>query len=139
MSTVAVTAKPLDSLKVRALARIVHEANRAFCESIGDTSLVPWDETDKEIQDSAIDGVQRVLDDPKITPKDLHDEWVIGKVEDGWVYGEEKDEEAKTHPCLVDYKLLPVAQRYKDSLFLNIILSYIEFKKQENRKKDEED
>lgn len=37
------------------------------------------------------------------------------------VYGEVKDGEAKTHPCLVPYEQLPPAQRLKDDLFAAIV------------------
>jgi hypothetical protein len=35
----------------------------------------------------------------------------------GWVYGTAKDAEKKTHPCMVPYDKLPLAQRRKDALF----------------------
>ena len=135
MTVYAVTEAPYEA-KISALAKIVHEANRAFCEVTGDTSLVPWAETPEEIRESAIAGVKAIMEDETITPKELHDEWVKNKAAEGWVYGEEKDEEKKTHPCLVDYKLLPVPQRFKDSLFLSIVRSYVTFKEQENKKAD---
>jgi hypothetical protein len=35
------------------------------------------------------------------------------KVKDGWVYGEVKDVEAKTHPCIVPFDALSVEQTDK--------------------------
>lgn len=43
------------------------------------------------------------------------------KIEDGWVYGDEKDTEKKTHPCLVPYEELPEFQKKKDALFQAIV------------------
>lgn len=43
------------------------------------------------------------------------------KIKDGWVYGDVKDPELKTHPCLVPYNELPVEQKTKDTLFINIV------------------
>lgn len=119
--------------KIRALAKIVHNANKAYCEAIGDYSQKDWEDTPTEIQNSAVKGVSAVLEDPSTTPKDLHDKWVIAKVQDGWVYEKKKDLEKKTHPCLVDYDKLSVEQRFKDSLFLNIVKTYIDFKAHENK------
>jgi hypothetical protein len=39
----------------------------------------------------------------------------------GWVYGEVKDAEKKTHPCMVPYEKLPIEQRVKDYLFKAVI------------------
>lgn len=56
---------------------------------------------------------------------DQHDAWSETKFKEGWVYGEVKDAEAKTHPCLVPYDELPVEQRAKDTLFANVVFSLI--------------
>jgi hypothetical protein len=45
------------------------------------------------------------------------------KVEAGWVYGDEKNPEAKTHPCIVEYHQLPEFQKFKDEIFRAIALS----------------
>ncbi len=42
------------------------------------------------------------------------------KIDAGWVYGPQKSEVAKTHPCLVSYDQLPPVQRKKDRLFFAI-------------------
>ena len=38
-----------------------------------------------------------------------------------WSYGEVKDAEAKTHPCLIPYDQLPEFQKAKDKLFVAIV------------------
>jgi hypothetical protein len=43
------------------------------------------------------------------------------KVAAGWHYGEVKDAEAKTHPCMVAYEELPFEQRVKDHVFRAIV------------------
>jgi len=109
---------------IEMIARTCHEANRAYCVSIGDNSHKSWDEAPDWQKDSAIAGVTKKLSKPWLTSEDMHNEWVIHKVEDGWEYGEVKDPEAKTHPCLVAYSELPEEQRVKDSLFSNIVSAF---------------
>ena len=43
------------------------------------------------------------------------------KVADGWGYGETKDPEAKTHPCMVAFDQLPREQQAKDFIFRSIV------------------
>lgn len=109
------------------LARIVHQANKAYCESIGDTSQVDWEDASESIQKAAKSGVKAIIDNPNVTPADLHDAWSKERMDDGWVYGEVKDEDKKTHPCLVPYDKLPPHQRFKDHLFNNIVKTYVDF------------
>lgn len=56
-----------------------------------------------------------------ITPRMLHEEWLRDKAAHGWKYGESKDAEAKTHPCMVPYWELPREQRDKNWLFVAIV------------------
>lgn len=94
-----------------------HEANRKFCQSIGDMPQKPWFESTGWQQQSALAGVRFVFDNPDAPPSANHDSWSAEKVRDGWVYGEVKDPEAKTHPCLVPFEDLPPEQQFKDVLF----------------------
>lgn len=107
--------------RVGYIARIAHEINRAYCEAIGDTSQVPWEEAKYWQKSSAVVGVHFVRDNPDSTPEQCHENWVAEKIEDGWVYGPEKDEEKKEHPCLKPYDELPQAQRVKDHLFRTVV------------------
>ena len=98
-------------------AILAHEANRGYCEALGDTSQMHWEDTPEPIQNSAKDGVRQIIADPNTTPEQSHDNWCKTKVADGWVHGEVKDLDKKTHPCLVPYAELPAAQRAKDAIF----------------------
>lgn len=109
---------------IETLARTAHEANRVFCMHIGDNSLKPWDETPENIKMSAINGVVFFLE-KKATPQEQHAEWSKFKMEQGYVYGEVKDDEKKTHPCLVPYEELPAFQQAKDKLFQDSIRSML--------------
>lgn len=105
---------------MEAIAKICHEANRAYCETIGDHSQPSWDLAPSWQRESAIAGVQKHLAAP-LTPEQSHESWLEQKRADGWVYGPEKDPEKKTHPCMVPYADLPKEQRAKDHLFGAIV------------------
>jgi len=102
-------------------AKAAHEVNRAYCVAIGDFSQVSWEDAPENIRRSAIDGVKAYLQNPRMSPKEIHENWVAFKLADGWVYGETKDPESKTHPCLVSYEDLPGEQKTKDALFVTIV------------------
>lgn len=113
----------LSAEKVAAIARVTHEANRAYCIGIGDLSQVPWDSAPDWQRESAIAGVRAKLDDPSMTPEQQHEGWCKHKLVDGWTYGPKKDAEKRTHPCLVPYAQLPPEQRAKDALFGAVVLA----------------
>ena len=106
------------------IAKVCHETNRAFCQTLGDNSQKPWDEAEQWQRDSAIKGVHFRIGNPNAPASAQHDAWTADKVADGWKYGEVKDAVVKTHPCLVDYDLLPIEQRLKDYLFQAVVDSF---------------
>lgn len=110
--------------KIRDIARVVHEANRAFCISLGDMSQVAWDDAPEWQRNSAIDGVLFVLGNPEADQSATHQNWMKVKKREGWVYGEVKDAEKKTHPCMVPYEELPPDQQLKDALFHAIVHAF---------------
>lgn len=101
--------------QIEAAARAAHEVNRSYCEVGGDMSQKPWAEAPNWQCQSALEGVRAVIEGK--TPEQLHESWMLSKISDGWRYGEVKDAEAKTHPCIVPYDSLPEFQRRKDELF----------------------
>ena len=44
----------------------------------------------------------------------VHDVWAAGRIKEGWTYGEVKDTEKKTTPCLVPYDELPESEKEYD-------------------------
>lgn len=46
--------------------------------------------------------------------RNVHDVWAQGRIAEGWTWGEERDDQRKTHPCLVPYEELPDAEREYD-------------------------
>lgn len=108
-------------MKNEQIAAVCHEANRAYCLALGDTNQVSWDCAPEWQKTSAIRGVQLHLDNPGAGPSASHKSWLAEKVATGWVYGEVKDPEARTHPCVVPFDELPEAQQKKDVLFTAIV------------------
>ena len=103
------------------IARICHEANRAWCEFNGDFSQTSWDEAPDWQRTSAINGVAFHRNNPDAGDSASHDNWMREKVADGWVCGPVKDADAKTHPCIVPFGELSPAQQFKDKLFRTIV------------------
>ena len=101
-------------------AKAAHEVNKAYCEFTGDDSQVSWEDAPDWQKESARMGAKAALN-PEQRPEDSHESWMAQKVADGWVYGEVKDPEAKTHHCMVPYNQLPAEQRAKDHLFLAVV------------------
>ena len=103
------------------VAKICHQANKAYCDSIGDISQVDWDEAPLWQKESAINGVVYHLSTSNTKPEDSHINWMQEKIQNGWKYGTIKDPEKKEHPCLVPFNKLPKDQQIKDVLFKNIV------------------
>ena len=108
-------------MTVEQIAHIVHEANRAYCQTIGDNSQPSWEEAPKWQRDSAWKGVDGILTRRIQTPEDAHRSWLAEKAQTGWTYGAVKDAERKTHPCFVPYAELPAEQQAKDAIFFAIV------------------
>lgn len=46
--------------------------------------------------------------------ENTHDVWASGRIAQGWTYGEKRDDEKKTTPCLVPYSELPESEKEYD-------------------------
>ena len=70
--------------------------------------------TPNPIDTSAIE----LSDDLKLLVEELarnvHDIWALGRINDGWTYGPQRDDTLKKHPCLVDYSELPESEKEYD-------------------------
>lgn len=104
---------------IEACARAGHEANRAYCIAIGDTSQPSWEDAPEWQKSSARKGVGGAI--AGNTPKQSHESWLAEKQATGWKYGPVKDPEKKEHPCFVPYGELPPEQRAKDHLYVTVV------------------
>jgi hypothetical protein len=101
------------------VARVCHEANRALQLLAGEVVSPKWDLAPDWQRSSALEGVEAARAGE--TPEQLHESWCDYKRAEGWTYGLVKDEETRTHPCLVPYDELPPAQQRKDRVFGAIV------------------
>lgn len=105
------------------IARVCHEANRAYCTGIDDLSQRPWDEAPDWQRESAVEGVAFTLNNPDAPASANHESWLAEKFAKGWKYGPEKNEDTKEHPCCVPFEELPEEQQRKDTLFKAVVLA----------------
>lgn len=46
--------------------------------------------------------------------KNVHEVWAETRIKQGWKYGEQRNDELRTHPCLVPYEDLPEVEKEYD-------------------------
>jgi len=46
--------------------------------------------------------------------KNVHEVWSETRIRQGWTYGEQRNDEQKTHPCLIPYEELPESEKKYD-------------------------
>jgi len=113
--------KEREIMTVQDVARICHEANRIYCQTLGDTSQLPWEEAPEWQRTSALNGVRDRFLNPSAPASRSHNTWVAEKLLAGWKYGPVKDADKKEHPCLVPFEHLPLEQQVKDRLFVSVV------------------
>ena len=115
----------LEDGNIDKIAAACHEANRALTAFIKDVPIQPsWDDCGADMQASCIKGVQFALDNPNATSEQQHEAWMKERIEQGWVFGEVKDAEKKTHPALRPYSELSEGTRLKDAVFQAIVRAF---------------
>lgn len=50
----------------------------------------------------------------ELIAKNVHEVWAQSRMEQGWRYGEERNDALKTHPCLIPYEELPEVEKAYD-------------------------
>ena len=103
------------------IAKICHQANKAYCESINDFSQKNWEDAPEWQKVSCMEGIKFLIDTEDSDHSQLHKNWMDEKIAEGWKYGPVKNEELKEHPCLVSWGELSETQRKKDELFYKIV------------------
>ena len=114
---------------VTEIAKVAHETNRIYCQTIGDFSQAPWDWCPQWQRDSAMNGVLAIERGAVTEPEESHENWLKEKYDKGWVYGKEKNTDLSvgclTHPCMVPFSMLPKEQQMKDHLFFAIVTTLL--------------
>lgn len=65
----------------------------------------------------SLDGIQlsdELNDLVEAMAKNVHDVWAQSRMEQGWIYGPERNDQLKHHPCLVAYEELPEVEKAYD-------------------------
>lgn len=50
----------------------------------------------------------------ELIAENVHEVWAKSRMEEGWTYGEERNDKQRKHPCLVPYKELPEEEKAYD-------------------------
>ena len=78
----------------------------------------------------AVEVPQEMLEVTEKIAENVHDTWAAGRIAAGWTYGEKRDDEKKTTPCLVPYGELSEEEKAYDrntaleTLKLIVLLGY---------------
>ena len=110
-------------MELEEIAKVCHEVNKAYCEAMGDMSQPTWENAPQWQKDSALMGVRLHSYNPEAGAEASHVSWMKQKVDEGWVWGETKDPEKKTHPCIIPFDQLPKEQQAKDFIFQAVVHS----------------
>lgn len=119
--------------KLTRIARTLHHANIGWNIGLGDPAPDPgFDILPDWHQHFLLDRVREIRDNlPILNDEDLacyiHQLWVDLMISRGLVLGDQKDPAANppTHPCLQDFRKLPLEQQKKDFLAIAIVRSLL--------------
>jgi hypothetical protein len=113
---------------IEQVAKVAHEANRAYCQTIGDNSQLPWESAPDWQKESARNGAKfhfaQLATGVDPAPSASHEKWLEEKRAQGWTYGPVKDVVKKEHPCFMPYDGLPLDQRRKDYIFAAVCKAF---------------
>ena len=67
----------------------------------------PQDLNSVELPDDILNLVEALAEN-------AHDVWAKARMDDGWVFGIQRNDNEKTHPCLIPYSELPESEKEYD-------------------------
>lgn len=67
----------------------------------------PIDTNDVELPDEMKQLVEQLA-------RNVHENWALGRINDGWTFGPIRDDTLKQHPCLIEYDELPESEKDYD-------------------------
>lgn len=111
--------------KIIRCARAAHNTMVTYCRMSGDYTVKEWDDALEWQRQSTIAMVKSTLRGAH-SPAEEHGRWFKEKVDKGYVYGAEKNDDkdkgALTNPNMLPYRDLPIYQRMKDNLLIVVTL-----------------
>jgi hypothetical protein len=102
------------------IAKIAHEASRAYSTTINEFKS-SWEDLTDEQRASIVAGVEFVAANPRVSPRKIHAEWVKNKRAAGWRRSKVLDLDKKKSPNLIAFTKLDRTQQVKDELFLGVV------------------
>ena len=57
---------------------------------------------------------EEILKLTELLAKNTHEVWAAGRLNQGWTYGAERNDEEKKHPCLIEYEELSDDEKLYD-------------------------
>ena len=70
--------------------------------------------TPEPIDTSKITLPEELLELTEKIAENVHENWAVGRISEGWSYGEKRDDAQKKTPCLVPYHKLSVSEKEYD-------------------------
>lgn len=67
----------------------------------------PMDTKDVELGEELEELIEKMAEN-------VHEVWAESRMNEGWTYGEQRNDSKKQHPCLVAYEELPESEREYD-------------------------
>ena len=67
----------------------------------------PVDTTSVVLSEDLIELTEKIAEN-------VHDIWALGRISQGWTYGEKRNDDLKKHPCLVPYSQLSEEEKSYD-------------------------
>jgi len=68
----------------------------------------------KPIDTKSIELPAELLELTEKIAENVHENWAVGRIAEGWTYGEARDDKKKTTPCLIPYPDLPDSEKEYD-------------------------
>lgn len=108
------------------VARVCHEANRAYCKALGDHSQEEWQAASDSLRESVIAGVKFFKANPGVSDGEIHEAWQkrsSSRVRDPLLLEMESNGRlckvpgAKEQPDMRPFAELPFEERLKYCLF----------------------
>ncbi len=101
-------------------AEFVYEAARIAAIAAGAPIVPePWGEREEPFREQFRLLIARQCSaERNMSPRELHEDWVLAYRKMGWIYGHERDSEKKLHPDMVSYDRLGQLERDKDEVFV---------------------